>query len=287
MKKVVYVLIIILLTNTFVFAENIYDTEYNLEEQYKLGNEIAAIENLERLDIVRDVQTRWDETSLITRRDALKIAYVFNTSSRDFISWVNSYSSERLKSELEEISWSNGMNGYYGKFRTARKFEFCDIEPLSYDYKLAASLFCYNLLAGEERDGKLYANFDDNVKYNEAFITICKMLSTSGGSGFLADLYIEKYYSENYPNVTNPYYQFCIDTGIINCKNAISEYEMNVYPEQLEENITAYEYLYLVNQALYIHTRQIGDYAQMYNYRRIGRPSVTKPDFEEIHDIMD
>lgn len=121
MKKVVYVLIIILLTNTFVFAENIYDTEYNLEEQYKLGNEIAAIENLERLDIVRDVQTRWDETSLITRRDALKIAYVFNTSSRDFISWVNSYSSERLKSELEEISWSNGMNGYYGKFRTARK----------------------------------------------------------------------------------------------------------------------------------------------------------------------
>jgi len=62
---------------------------------------------------------------------------------------------------------------------------------------------------------------------------------------------------------------------------------MNVYPEQLEENITAYEYLYLVNQALYIHTRQIGDYAQMYNYRRIGRPSVTKPDFEEIHDIMD
>lgn len=107
MKKVVYVLIIILLTNTFVFAENIYDTEYNLEEQYKLGNEIAAIENLERLDIVRDVQTRWDETSLITRRDALKIAYVFNTSSRDFISWVNSYSSERLKSELEEISWSN------------------------------------------------------------------------------------------------------------------------------------------------------------------------------------
>ena len=49
MKKVVYVLIIILLTNTFVFAENIYDTEYNLEEQYKLGNEIAAIENLERL----------------------------------------------------------------------------------------------------------------------------------------------------------------------------------------------------------------------------------------------
>ena len=80
MKKVVYVLIIILLTNTFVFAENIYDTEYNLEEQYKLGNEIAAIENLERLDIVRDVQTRWDETSLITRRDALKIAYVFNLS---------------------------------------------------------------------------------------------------------------------------------------------------------------------------------------------------------------
>ncbi len=41
---------------------------------------------------------------------------------------------------------------------------------------------------------------------------------------------------------------------------------MNIYPEQLEENITAYEYLYLVNQALYIHTRQVGDYAQLYNY---------------------
>ncbi len=143
------------------------------KEQYKLGNEIAAIENLERLDIVRDVQTRWDETSLITRRDALKIAYVFNTSSRDFISWVNSYSSERLKSELEEISWSNGMNGYYGKFRTARKFEFCDIEPLSYDYKLAASLFLIIIYQQEKSEMENYMQiFDDNVKYNEAFITI-------------------------------------------------------------------------------------------------------------------
>ncbi len=45
-------------------------------------------------------------------------------------------------------------------------------------------------------------------------------------------------------------------------------------------------YTWLIKHYIYIHI-QIGDYAQMYNYRRIGRPSVTKPDFEEIHDIMD
>ena len=88
--------------------------------------------------------------------------------------------------------------------------------------------------------------------------------------------------------VCNPYYQFCIDTGMINCKNALSEYEMNIYPEQLEENITAYEYLYLVNQALYIHTRQVGDYTQLYNYRRINTRIKLEEDYlTKQHDIMD
>ena len=75
---------------------------------------------------------------------------------------------------------------------------------------------------------------------------------------------------------------------MINFKNALSEYEMNIYPEQLEENITAYEYLYLVNQALYIHTRQVGDYAQLYNYRRINTRIKLEEDYlTKQHDIMD
>ena len=59
------------------------------------------------------------------------------------------------------------------------------------------------------------------MTYNEAFVTVCRMLSTSSGSRFYADLYIAKYYYENNQEVCNPYYQFCIDTGMINCKKRI------------------------------------------------------------------
>lgn len=288
MKQIVYVLIIVILTNVFVFAEDTHVSELSSEEQFKLGNELTAIENLESLDIVRNAESRWNQTSLITRRDALKISYVFNTYDRDFIGITSGYTAEQIKDEPEKEAWLYGMNSYYGNYRTARKFEFSDIEPLSYDYKLAASLFYYNLITGQEQDGKLYANFDNNMTYNEAFVTVCRMLSTSSGSRFYADLYIAKYYYENNQEVCNPYYQFCIDTGMINCKNALSEYEMNIYPEQLEENITAYEYLYLVNQALYIHTRQVGDYAQLYNYRRINTRIKLEEDYlTKQHDIMD
>ncbi len=63
MKQIVYVLIIVILTNVFVFAEDTHVSELSSEEQFKLGNELTAIENLESLDIVRNAESRWNQTS--------------------------------------------------------------------------------------------------------------------------------------------------------------------------------------------------------------------------------
>lgn len=115
MKQIVYVLIIVILTNVFVFAEDTHVSELSSEEQFKLGNELTAIENLESLDIVRNAESRWNQTSLITRRDALKISYVFNTYDRDFIGITSGYTAEQIKDELEKEAWLYGMNSYYWK----------------------------------------------------------------------------------------------------------------------------------------------------------------------------
>lgn len=294
MKKhrILMLVIISFIINIFTLSSAAEDENVNFTKQ---NAERLAAENLQKCDIVRNVEERWDYNSPISRRDAFKIAYVFNRQSRNFDIKEGEYSKEELREKVENEMWE--WSSAYALEATVNtegdkiikyKFDFDDIEDESYDYYFAANLFNCGLVTGQVINNKLYMEFDNNMTYNEALTTICRMLSVSSGTRFNAENYIKRYYNTNYPEIKNPCYQFCVDSGMINSKNILSEYTLSMNENNLDSEITAYEFIYLVNEALYIRSHQIGDYAANYNFRRIDLyTSPHEIDLETQYDIMD
>ena len=264
--------IIVLLGNCMcVFADNELYNEEKIDFNKKTTEE-SVVGYLEELGIVRNGLKKWNIHSYITRRNALEVAYVFNRFSREFVLNTKLCSELELENEIIKAcqNWGTieASNDVYKKV-----FDFADVEERTYDYDLAANLCYCNIMVGEEVDGKKYANFNEYMTYEQAFITICRMFSVWSETQINTEKVIREYYEENYPEVENPYYQFCIDSGMINTiKTPLHGYSLYVDEDQLEEYITAYEYFYLVNEALYINSLQAirgSDVPEIYNYRRI------------------
>ena len=245
------------------------------EEEYIYYRDMAqkdAINNLEYIGILRNASEKWDSDSYITRRNALEIAYIFNLFSREFVLDTEGRTDEEVANEINGMqnTWDT-MGFLYGE--NARQFNFADIEKGTYDYDLAANLCYCNIMVGEEVDGKKYAHFDEYMTYEQAFSTISRLFSVWTEVHTNSETRIKKHYMWDYPDVKYPYYQFCIDTGMINKKETpFYKYSLNVEEEQLTEYMRAYDYFYLINEALYIHANQaMYGYAvpDIYSCRRI------------------
>lgn len=283
MKKIIMVSVIIsiVLNITGVFV-NVLETD----AEYKTGVTLTtslqdkkiicedAISRLELNGIVEEPFKRWNSTDYISRRDAFKMAYIFNVMKRKFVIKVDEMSEDELLSELREAGYRWEPLGYFFE-EYCRNFEFEDLKKGTFDYEFAVNLFYSNLLLGEEVNGKKYAYFDEYMTYEQAFATVCRMFSTSG---YNAESWILRYYNDGQPinpyapyNVsmeTNPHYQFCIDTGLINnYSNPLYQYTLDVRQDQLGDKITAYEYMYIINEALYISSSHLGE---SYNCRRLS-----------------
>ena len=144
MKKICGILMIIVLMLSFdyVFAN---------ESENKDVDMIDSIDRLEQFDIVRNALDKWDESSTITRYDALSMAYVIKTRSREY-NYDKNKSLSELKARLDQCYIVRDW-----------RYDFCDIEEGSDDYYFAMSMYIAYLLKGEEVDGNLYANLYDEI----------------------------------------------------------------------------------------------------------------------------
>lgn len=198
-----------------------------------------AAAEMEKFDIVRNPFERWGEHDYITRRDALKIAYIMKyvTRSTDISS---------IKDAQESVE------DFLINANRKQRFEFVDISEENYDdYIFVATMFVSGLLHGREENGLLYADLDGYVTYNEAFAYVFR-------------LFMRRYMSsdEGILNTTSktPYYDFCNDVNLINSKNPFEKNKVylldrqviNVSEEQLDDYIEAYDFLLLMYKALYL-----------------------------------
>ena len=231
MKKVIILLIISLLsTSISAHSKTTYDT-YTLE----------CIETLNKYNIVSAPAERWAKDDYIKRRDVFDIsAYVKEGEPYHF--YYESFSN-RAPSEVKSM-----LEDY---FRV--KFEFSDIEIGSDDFNFVAALFCIELIKGSNSENGTLARLDDDTTYNEAFTILGRMFTKIG---YFSETEIIKNYESEYP-----FYDYLADIKIINSKNPAAPYCPQISIDELSDKITAYEFLTLLQRALYVPSFARGDYA--------------------------
>lgn len=192
-----------------------------------------AIETLKIFDIVRNTE-RWTCGDPITRRDAFKMTYVLVSKSRRYV--------EDTPEAIKELFDLRDVHGsLWGKFI------FEDIAEGEEDYLLAASLVFWGILSGKEVDGHRYASFDDYLTYEEAASNIIRTLCFSRITN---DDFLNEYLGENYEG--NRYFGFLEKAGLIN-HNAYPDRSGLVLEEgQIHENISAYDYMFLLYRSMFI-----------------------------------
>lgn len=222
MKKICGILMIIVLMLSFdyVFAN---------ESENKDVDMIDSIDRLEQFDIVRNALDKWDESSTITRYDALSMAYVIKTRSREY-NYDKNKSLSELKARLDQCYIVRDW-----------RYDFCDIEEGSDDYYFAMSMYIAYLLKGEEVDGNLYANLYDEITYDEAL-------------NIIFNIFIEvddEYLLQPYTSDT-PYFEMAERTNLINSRIFTDTNSPQLAKENLNNKISAYEYMDILYRSLYL-----------------------------------
>lgn len=245
---------------------SIYPADCRTAEEALASKQITAKEEaankLEEYDIVRNWRNRWQPDDFITRRDALKMAYIVRNVGRN----VSAYNIENFETELnmyleyESVQRSKyNYEEYYG-------FQFVDIDRNSTDFMFAVTMYTNELLYGREENGLLYADLDSYVTYNEAFAYIFRIFTRR---------YVTAYGILENVDWEYPYYEFCQSVNLINSTNPFlttfltEAVPLNVSIEQLDDNITAYDYMFLIYKSLYVECQSIGDYAPSFNFHFI------------------
>lgn len=244
------------------------------KELSKKISEETAIKNLEKFHVIYNAEDRWDNTSRISRRDMFKVAYVLRDMTRTYYLTPRGHSYETVISRLEDKNIVRRV-----------PYVYADIKDNSDDFYFTANLYYVDLLSGREEDGELYADLDNFATYNDAFATISRIFSTR--YAFMSIL-IPSYYARNFPNEENIYLRFCEDVGLVNSKNYAQDYSLEITPDRLNEEITAYEYLCIIDSLLYLQKRPKGE-DPITNYRIIDT-LYQNPDWlavNEESDILD
>lgn len=227
-------------------------------------------QTLERFDIVRNIDEKYNEDSLISRRDAFQMAYIVKNSKRalvyepDDVEAVTELCEKRMMTYLQNV-------------------EFSDVEPGTYDYALVYSLVASDLILGKTdasldiysnealtyeecvellKASKPKADIDSIATYEEALTIIGRMV------------YIPENWSTYYDeldaivdmNVEHPYYSAAIKNGLINSEPGSPVVSENM----LNQPISAYEFMHLLYRALYIPTVYVGCYGKYYEIRYIN-----------------
>lgn len=228
----------------------------------------TAMNNLEILDIVRNPEERWTKESYITRREAMQMAYIVKN--------LPGYTLTGAQNRRQYSKLGENQERMYQLFveqlaKDNHNIDFIDLDPTKNDYELAVSLIEVALLAGKEKEGELYAGFDDEMTYNEALATVIRMIKPRT-SGFIALPYtppaggsfleLAEILELTSTNIEEPFkaeignYLNWMNGGITKDEAGI----IYVSDDMLDTKIRAYEYMRLFYRALFVETQFQDDY---------------------------
>lgn len=246
MRHKVLIILVLLMS---MFAENTWAySDYNYQNSV-----LKSISCLENIGAIEKPLENYSESDFIKRREMFKLFYFINKGDHNYMKY---YSGEET-ADLYKI----------GEI-------FTDIlDDSSLDAYLAYIMKDYGILHGKVKDGRLIADFDSYVTYDEVFTGLYKLFDK-----------IQSSHSILHTNTLNidaehPYFEFAENIGLINSTNPLDFSTPQVEVSQLDDYITAYEFMHLVYRALYIPTTIETDYLYSANYHLIEQfSSIIKPD---------
>lgn len=254
-----------------IFSVNIISVHANWYETLPKLESENSISKLEKLDIVRKPFERWKQEDGITRRDMFKMAYIIKNGNREF--YENNTNSEEAITYIENWKEKNSW----------RQTEYMDVEPASFDYYLTYSLLRTRLISGEHGENGYVANFDSYGTYEQALTIIGRLFDDPDiyGNFYLENELVDK-------QKEHPYYIFACNIGLINSSNPMNVASPQITIEQLNQPITAYEYMDLLYRALYIPFVRVKDYEVSVNAHYIDYYWLLPMENDTIHeDIID
>jgi len=221
--------------NRLGFAGDKQFEEY-IEKEMK-----CSVQNLSDLDIVRNPFERWNRTDFITRRNAFEMIYPIVHS----LTLIGGREIYIQGNEVEELY--------------LKGFNVTDISPGAYD----ATLFCaffdigtrYMINGRTDTDGNIVVAFDEYTTYYEACVMVVKLFTTT--------YEVRKNVEEQITSSDNayPYFDLIQEMGLVNGNTAVNASTLTIDESQLNQPIPAYEFMHLLNSALYEPcVASLGDY---------------------------
>jgi len=192
-------------------------------ERYTLD----CIENLEKYGVVELPYEKWTNTDFIKRRDVFELIFFIRFKTRDY--------------------------DFFGSGSNIDEIKFQDIEQESSDEYFVHALYSSAILRGREIEGKLYAHLNEDITYYEALVSLGRLFTNHNRYDITNEIL------DNYP-AFYPYFYYTQDLKIINSKNPTDLYCPQIKIEELNDRISAYEFLSLLNRALYVPTNPEGGY---------------------------
>lgn len=250
-KMIVLILLTVNLLNVRGYCFEIYNPNIlnlNNDEYERIVNEemIASVSNLEKLGIVITPFEKWSDNEPIKRRNAFELCHIIYHEGSKILS---------LPEDVEILR----------KIKESGQLEkFDDVLLNSYDGALLQALLYDNLLffGKYNEKGKIIAGFDDNLTYGEALAIVSRLLGHDRRYTYLVKKNIVEY-SEN------SYYDILCQIGLINSNVPFSYSSLTVNPKELNQDISAFEFMHLLNNAMYIpHLASscMGDIIPNYRY---------------------
>lgn len=237
MKKLIAVLLAMLLLGTSLSVTARVDNEQYAKE---------CIQFLEKCGIVENPFEKWDENSLITRKDA----FVAVSETKDPFGYL-------------DVIYARDAEELHFIYDDTLGYNFSDIEYASEDYYLASVLVGQGLIRGSSNGNEtasVNARFYDNLTYGEALIVLSRLFTyESAPYGF------EPVILENYPSDT-PYLDYFTDMRVINSQIFSDPYCPQISAEDLNQPIPAHEFFILLCRVMYEPAFAQGDYARPYKF---------------------
>lgn len=275
-RKPAWILAVILLTSWCMGSAAGYTVEERRQHEYNNERERSA-KTLEELDIVRNVEGRWDADDLITRRDMFKMVYIVKEEGSRQFPFADYTLEERIE-QIDKVRAERVASGLPDVI-------FLDIEHISEDYVFAYYLYWKNLLMGRQEGGAIKAGFDDFATWNEALAVVSRLFTDRH---YYGGIQFDGYWgSTPYFDFPFPYYTMAEEMNLIN-SYSMDVSSPRITEEQLDDPIEAYDFMHLLLRALYVpwiyFTGGPGLSVNQHYIEFFTEPKPVENDYEDIVD---
>jgi len=189
---------------------------------------LDCINNLDKYRVVDTPFERWTNVDFIKRRDVLDLIFFIRFQFRDY----------------DLVGGGNDDES---------NFNYVDIKLGTDDEFFVHALSITGILEGRNISGSLYAYLDEDTTYYEALVLLGRLFTNHNRSNITDEIL------GNY-QIYYPYFYYLQDLKIINNTSPVDLWCPQLSIEELDDKIPAYEFLSILNRALYVPTNPEGGY---------------------------